>query len=137
MSVTSNSIITPQAIQAAAVVTTTAETAYNAPVTAVVKLMTFGPNGGRLTRLRSIPRATVTATGLHLYLSTDGGVTKMLIDSKLMAAHTVAATTGIPVTDWGYSDTNPLFGPPNAELYISQAVGLANGIAHDVEWADY
>lgn len=137
MSVTSNSIITPQAAQAAAVVTTTAETAYDAPVTAAVKLATFGPNGGRLTRLRSIPRATVTPTGLHLYLSTNGGVTKTLIDSKLMAAHTVAATTAIPVTDWGYSDLVPLFAPPNAELYVSQAVALLGGIAHEVEWADY
>lgn len=134
---TPNSIITPQTPKSAIALTLLAETAYAAPVTGAVKLLTFGASGGRLTRLRSRPRATVTATGLHLYLSLDAGVTKVLIDSALMAAHTVAVTTKIPETDWLYTDVNPLIGAPNAELWISQAVALAGGIAHEAEWADY
>lgn len=137
MAATPNKFISPQVVKAATAVTTAAETAYHAPVTAVVKLATFGPNGGRVTRLRSRPRATATATGLHLYLSTDAGVTKTLIDSALLAAHTVAPTTKIPETDWLYSDVNPLIGPANGELWISQAVALANGIVHEIEWGDF
>lgn len=134
---TPNSIITPQTPKSVAVVTAVAETVYKLPVTGVVKLLTFGASGGRLTRLRSRPRNTVAATGLHLYLSNDAGGTKVLIDSALMSAHTVAPTTKIPETDWLYSDVNPLIAGPNAELWISQAVALADGIAHEAEWADY
>lgn len=134
---TANSIITPQTPKSVAVVTAVAETVYKLPVTGAVKLLTFGASGGRLTRLRSRPRATVAATGLHLYLSLDAGVTKTLIDSALMSAHTVAATTKIPETDWLYSDVNPLIGAPNAELWISQAVALVDGITHEAEWADF
>lgn len=136
MPVTPNSIITPQAPKSAAAITTAAQTTYDAPANAV-KLMTAGPNGARLTRLRSRPRATVTATGLHLYISLDAGVTKTLIDSALMSAHTVAATTKIPETDWLYTDLNPLILAPNAELWVSQAVALVAGVAHEAEWADY
>lgn len=133
---TANSIITPQTPKSVAVVTTAAETAYHNP-TAVVKLLTAGPNGARLTRLRSRPRATVAATALHLYLSLDAGVTKTLIDSAAVTAHTVQPTTKIPETDWLYSDVNPLILAPSAELWLSQTVLLANGISHEAEWADY
>lgn len=137
MAVTPNSIITPQAPKGAAVVTTTANTTYTSSPTGTAALITAGANGARVTRIRSIPRATVTATGLHLFLSTDGGTTKLLIDSVLMSAHTVAATTAIPETDWGYSDDNPLILPASGILYVSQAVALTDGIVTEAEWADY
>lgn len=137
MAVTANSIITPQTPKAAAVTTTTANTTYTDSPSNTATLLTVGANGGRVTRIRSIPRATVTATALHLFLSTDSGTTKKLIDSVLVSAHTVAATTAIPETDWGYSADNPLILPANAILYVSQAVTLADGIDHQAEWADY
>lgn len=137
MAVTANAIITPQTPQARAVVTTTANTTYTSSPTNTGTLLTAGANGARVTRIRSIPRATVTATAMHLFLSTDGGTTKVLIDSVLMSAHTVAATTAIPETDWGYSDDNPLVLPASAILYVSQAVTLADGIVTEAEWADY
>lgn len=132
-----NEFISPQTPQANVVVTTTANTTYtNAPTNTQV-LATMGSSGGRVTRIRSTPRATVAATGLHLFLSTDGGTTKVLIDSVLVAAHTVAAATEIPSTDWGYSDDNPLILKAGAILYVSQAVSLTDGIAHAIEWGDY
>lgn len=137
MAVTANSIITPQTPKAAAVITTTANTTYTSSPTNTQTLITAGTNGARVTRIRSIPRATVTATGMHLFLSTDGGTTKVLIDSVLVSAHTVAVTTAIPETDWGYSDDNPLILPASAILYVSQAVTLADGIVTEAEWADY
>jgi hypothetical protein len=51
-------------------------------------------NGSLLKLLAAIPRATVTATKLQLYISFDGGTTLILLpNSALMAAHTVANTT--------------------------------------------
>lgn len=137
MATTPNSIITPQTPKANAVVSTSANTTYTSSPTNTQTLLTAGANGARVTRIRSTPRATVTATGMHLFLSVDGGTTKLLIDSLLISAHTVAATTEIPSTDWGYSDTNPLILPANAILYVSQAVTLADGIVTEAEWADY
>ena len=137
MPVTPNSIITPQTPRAAAVVTTSANTTYTSSPSNTGTLITAGANGARVTRIRSTPRASATATGLHLFLSTDGGTTKLLIDSVLMSAHTVAATTAIPQTDWGYSEDNPLILPANAILYVSQAVTLSDGIVTEAEWADY
>lgn len=137
MAVTANSIITPQTPKAACVTTTTSNTTYTDGPTNTATLLTAGANGARVTRIRSIPRATVAATSLQLYMSTDGGTTKKLIDSKLMSAHTVATTTAISTTDWGYSDSNPLILPANAILYVAQAVTLADGIDTFAEWADY
>lgn len=137
MPATPNSFISPQSVRAATAVTTALETNYHAPGAGAVKLATFGPNGGRVTRLRSRPRANVSATALHLYLSTDAGVTKTLIDSALVNAHNPANNMKIPETDWLYSDVNPLIGPANGELWISQAIALPNGIAHEIEWGDF
>lgn len=137
MPVAPNSIVTPQTPKAAVAVTDTANTAYTGSPSNAQPLVTAGANGARVTRIRSIPRGAVTATGMHLFLSTDGGTFKQLIDSVLVGAHTVAATTAIPKTDWGYSDDNPLILPANAILYVSQAVSMASGIVTEAEWADY
>lgn len=137
MAVTANAIVTPQAPKGAAVISTTANTTYTSSPTNTQGLAIIGPNGGRVTRIRSMPRATVTATMLQLFMSTDSGTTKVLIDSALMGAHTVAVTTAIPKTDWGYSEDNPLVLPANAILYVAQAVSLVDGIVTEIEWADY
>lgn len=131
-----NSIITPQKIGSPTAITTLAETNYSAPVNAVL-LLNSGEDGVRITRLRSRPRATVTATALHLYVSSDAGATKRLIDSALMSAHTVAATTKIPETDWLYTDANPMMIGPNLDVYVSQAVALVAGIVTVAELGDY
>jgi hypothetical protein len=139
MPTTANSIITPQVPKSNAVVTTTATAAapYGATPTNTQKLATMGANGGRVVRLRSRPRNTVTATNLLLFVSFDGGITKLLIDSVLMPAFTVAASTAIPSTDWGYSDLNPMMLASNAELYVANGVTLTDGIVTEIEWSDY
>ncbi len=137
MAAVPNKFISPQSVKGVAVITVDPVTSYYAPTAGAVKLLIAGPNGSRLTRLRSRPRATATATALHLYLSTDAGATKILIDSALLPAHSVAATTKIPETDWLYSDVNPLILQANAEIWVSQAVQLTNGIVHEAEWGDY
>lgn len=137
MAGTANSIITPQTPRGAVVTTSAANTTYTDAPTNTQTLATMGANGGRLTGLRSIPRATVTATALHLFMSTDGGTTKKLIRSAAMAADTVSPTDAAAVTDWGFSDDAPMILPAQAILYVSQAVSLTDGIDHHVEWADY
>jgi hypothetical protein len=103
-----------------------------------VELLTAGTEGAIVTSIWAMPRATVTATALALWVSTDSGTTKRLIDSELMAAHTVATTTAIPETKFSnYSETAPLRLPASAKLYVGIGVTLASGIVFKAEYTDY
>jgi hypothetical protein len=139
MAAPKNSIITPQIPQAAVVVTTTATAAapYGQTPTNTVQLAGMGANGGRVTRIRSRPTNTVTATSMLLFLSIDNGAHKLLIDSTLLPAQTVSATQAVTGTDWGYSDASPMILPANSQLYVANAVTSTDGIATEIEWADY
>lgn len=137
MAVTANSVITPQLPKTAYCVLDTASTDIDDAPTTSVLLVTAGANGARLTRLTSIPRATVTATMIACYLSKDAGTTKRLLDTALMAAHTVANTTEIPTTDFGYSEDNPLVLEAADRLYMTTAVALAGGIVVQAGYSDY
>jgi hypothetical protein len=135
MSVTPNSIITPQAVKSASCVCTAAKTTYGDAVNAV-KLVTPGPNGAVLYGLKAAPRATVTATQLQLYRSPDNGTTLYLIGSALMSAYTMAQTTAAPVTDFGFSETTPLRLGPGDTLWTGIGVALAGGIVFDTQYED-
>lgn len=103
-----------------------------------VLLTTAGAEGAIVTHLTAIPRATATASSLVLFLSKDGGATMHLIDSELMAAHTVAATTAIPETVFSnISDTTPLRLETGDMLYVGSQVELASGIVFAAQWMDY
>lgn len=111
--------------------------ATDAPTGAVL-LGAAGAEGAIVTRLAAIPRATATASSLLLFLSKDGGTTMRLIDSELMAAHTVAATTAIPETSFGnISDSAPLRLEAGDRLYVGSQVALASGIVFAAQWMDY
>lgn len=137
MAVTANSIVTPQGVRTAYAVADTASTDIDDAPTTTVSLFTAGANGSRVVKLTAIPRATVTASRLDLWLSKDGGTTKRLIDTALMSAHTVANTTEIPTTDFGYSEESPLIVGANEVLYVSTAVALAGGIVFYAAAQDY
>ena len=93
-------------------------------------------NGVRITRLTALARATTTATELQLYVSNDGGTTKRLIRSILMAAYTVAQTTGQTAVDMGYSDSAPLILSASEILYVG--IGVTNtGIVFRAEGFGY
>jgi len=93
-------------------------------------------NGARINRLTALARATNTATELQLYVSNDGGTTKRFIRSVLMAAYTVAQTTGQTATDFGYSDSSPLILNASETLYV--AIGVTNtGIVFRAEGFGY
>lgn len=137
MAVTPNSIVTPQAPRSGTAVCTNANTTYSDAPANAVKLATAGPNGARVTRVSAIPRGTVTPTQLQLYRSADGGTTKRLFRSALMAAHSMSATAETPIVDFGYADENPLLLGPGEELWCAAGVAAAAGICFTAEWGDY
>lgn len=122
---------------ATAVVTAAATVADDNPSNTVL-LLTAGTEGAIVSRLTAMPRATATAASLVLFLSKDGGTTKRLIDSELMAAYTMAATTAIPETAFSnISDNSPLRLEAGDKLYVGSQVALASGIVFSAQWMDY
>ncbi len=106
--------------------------------TNTILLETAGSDGAILTKLTAIPRATVTASSLCLFISQDSGTTKRLIDSVLMEAHTVADTTAIPKTEFSdISEITPIRLEALDELYVSSKVALAGGIVFASEMTDF
>lgn len=106
--------------------------------TETVKIVTAGANGAILTALSAMPRATVAASCLLVWVSKDAGTTKYLIDSALMAAHTVASNTAIPATTFStYSEDNPFRLQAADEIYVGSAVALAGGIVFEAEYTDF
>lgn len=129
-----NSVVTTQSVRVEQCICTAAKTTYNDAANAVL-LFTAGANGSLLKSVKAIPRATVTATQLMLFLSNDGGTTLTLLPfNALMAAHTVAVTTAIPATDLGVSGLRL---SPNDEIYAAIGVALAGGIAFTAEGEDF
>ncbi len=123
---------------ASAVVTDASASLDGLTPTNTVLLLTAGADGALLTRLRAIPRATVTASDLLLWVSLDGGTSKYLLDSVLMAAHTVATTTAIPMTSFSsYTEDAPLRLEAGAKLYVGSAVALAGGIVFNANYTDF
>jgi hypothetical protein len=118
-------------------VCTAAATLTDTPSNTVL-LVTAGSNGAILTRLTAIPRVTVTASSLVLFLSKDGGTTQRLLDSELMAAHSVAATTAIPETTFvAYGEASPLRLEAGDKLYVGSQVAAAGGIVFRAEFTDF
>src|SRR5882757_9633299 len=125
MPTTANSIITPQTPKSASAHTATAQVTFP-PTTSpgnTVLLVTFGANGGRLTRLEGCPQETTTANNLQAYRDNGtGGVSKFMFRQVTLTS-TVSATAAAANGDFGYSDSNPFIGAPNERIYV--AVGVA------------
>jgi hypothetical protein len=138
MAGTANSIITPQTPKSAHVAQSfTANSTYTTTPTNTVLLVTAGANGGRLTKLRAIPSATVTVTQLQEFRSLDTGTTKKFSNAVLGApgGYTMAQTTLPPIADFGYSDDNPKVLSAGEQLYV--AAGVTGSWSFEAEWADY
>jgi len=103
-----------------------------------VLIATAGSEGALLTAVSAIPRATITATAMYLYISKDSGTTKYLIDSELILAHTVATTTLIPENFFtNISESSPVRLEAGDEVYVGISVGLAGGVVFKAEWTDF
>ncbi len=126
-----------QTPKTATAVVTGVATLTDTPANTVL-LATAGADGAILTRLTAIPRATVTASSLVLFISKDNGTTQRLLDSELMAAHTVASTTAIPETYFAnYSESAPLRLEAGDRLYVGSQVALAGGIVFRAEFTNF
>lgn len=127
-----------QTLKTATAVATAAATITNDTPANTVELLTAGTEGAILTRLTAIPRATVTAASLVLFISSDAGTTKRLVDSVLMAAQTIATTTAVSKTSFAdYSESSPLRLAAGDKLYVGSQVALAGGIVFKAEYMDF
>lgn len=136
MAVSANAIVTPQTPKSAAVGLTTGNTTFTTSPTNTALLVTAGVNGARVTRLWAVPLEQInTANNIQLYRSYDGGATKYLADSKLMATISPGAAVANTPTDFGYSDDNPLIMLANERLYVAE--GQTEAVNVIAEWADY
>lgn len=126
---------TPQT--ATALVTAATTIATDAPANTTL-LLQAGSDGALVTRITATPRATATASGLVLFLSKDGGTTKRLINSVLMAANTYAVTKANPITAFAtYSEASPLRLSAGDQLYAGSLVALASGVVFTAEYTDF
>ena len=137
-----NTAVFPQTPTTAVAVCTAACTTYSDTSNKVL-LYTAGANGGEICHLSAIPRATVTATQLQLYLSKDSGTTMSLVSTSLMAAYTMAQTTVCSGTQILHGDgsaiteANPLRLAAADRLYVAIGVALAGGVEFIAEGRDY
>ena len=134
---TTNTAAFAQTTKTGVATVTAADDLTDAPANTIL-LATAGADGAIFTKLTAIPRATVTASSLHLFISKDGGTTKKLLDSALMEAHTVAATTAVPQTIFTtITEDAPIRLETADELYVGSGVALAGGIQFTGEWTDF
>lgn len=138
MALTNTAVFAQTPKTATAVTTAACGTISGDTPTNTVELLTAGSDGCIVTRLTAMPRATVTASSLLLFISKDGGATMRLIDSELMAAFTVTATTAIPETSFAnYSETTPLRLESGDKLYVGNQVALASGVVWAAQYTNF
>lgn len=127
MTVTPNSLITPQAPLVGKCKLTAANINYDVP-TAATQLLPGQANGARITRVQFTPAATVVACDCQLY-GYDGSSYRH-IKTMAMSAQTIGTgnTTQIIPVDFGYSDVNPLYLAPNEQLMT--AISVAQTSVH-------
>lgn len=105
-----------------------------------VPLLTAGQDGAMVTRLTAMPRGTVAATSLLIFIKKagDAAAYRALVDSVTMPAQTIAAGTGISSTFFTqYNEGTPLRLAPGDELHVGITVGVAAGIAFRAEFIDF
>lgn len=97
----------------------------NTPTNTVL-LVTAGNDGEMIVKVSAIPKATVTASCLHLFLRKSGdaaNIRRLLPYSALMAAYTYATTTeNKPTTFADITEANPLRLEAGDELYAGATV---------------
>lgn len=131
---------TATAVATAAIALTGANSLATDTAAGTVLLATAGADGALLTRLTAIPRGTVTATTLPLFIrrASEPAANRMLIDSAVMPAQTVNGTVQVIPTVFSlYNEGTPLRMGPGDELYVGATVALAAGIAFRAELTDF
>lgn len=117
---------------------TAADDLTDAPANTVLIVTADALDGAIVTKITAIPRATITASRLDLFISKDSGTTKKFLDSETMAAFTVVATAEVPETVFAnITETAPIRLEAGDELYVGSGVALAGGIQFTAEWTDF
>lgn len=122
----------PQTPKFGSAVITAANTLLDGSGT-IAEVLTAGADGTQVYGLYAGARATVTATAVRFFISTDGGSSWKYLPEfdSLIPAHTVADTTvnegRVTVID-RESETDRLDLPANAKLGAAIAVPLAGGV---------
>jgi len=138
MALTNTAVFAQTPKTATAVTTAACGTIAGDAPTGTVELLTAGTDGALVTKLTCMPRATVTASSLLLFISKDSGTTKRLIDSELMSAFTVTTTTAIPETPFAnISETTPLRLEAGDKLYVGNQVALAAGVVWAAQYTNF
>lgn len=131
---------TATAIATNAIALTGANSVATSTPNETVLLLTAGAEGALLTRLTAMPRGTVTATSLLLFIrkATDAANVRTLVDGALMAAYTFNGTTLPPVANFAlYNEGTPYRLQPGDELYVGITVALAAGVAFRAEYSEF
>tara|TARA_R110000772_G_scaffold54324_3_gene124065 strand:+ start:443 stop:856 length:414 start_codon:yes stop_codon:yes gene_type:complete len=119
-------------------VLTAAGTSVDDDPTNSVLIATAGGDGALLTSLTCIPRVTVTASRINLFVSGDSGSTKRLVSSVLMEAQTVNTTTVTAQTVFTeITETTPMRLEAAERIYMNSAVALSDGIVCTAETTDF
>lgn len=128
MTVSANSIITPQTPVFRTAIAVTADVAFNAPVNIYTLIDdATNTNGMRLRSIIAITRATLAAS-LNCLLYKKVGTTYTLVDSGLLLTVTPSATVANGKFDFGYSDDNPFEVEALTGLVVAIGTTIANGV---------
>jgi hypothetical protein len=131
MTVTANSIITPQKAVTFTAIATAAETAFNSPTNVVTlvdeTVVGNNDNGLRITSLSAITRAAV-ATACNCQLYRKQGAVFTLIASVVLVTGTPSASVANQVADFGFSEDNPLVLAGGVGLSVAIGQAIANGV---------
>lgn len=140
MTVTANSIVTPQGPKSAAVLHSTQQNTWPPTTTPTntTLLLTAGANGARLVRLVALPNESTGAVGVMQAYRDVGtaGASKYLFATQTSTNDTVSGTDGPLPLDFGYSDSNPMILQPNERIYVAHSLS-AKVVGFIAEWADY
>lgn len=127
-----------QTYKTAAAAVTTALASLNPAIGTLTLLATAGTNGAVVTKLSAIPKGTVTASSLALFLVKSANPSApFLIDSELMPAYTLSTTTAVPETVFtNISNDTPIRLEAGDMLYVGAQVAQAAGVVFKAEWGN-
>lgn len=124
----------PQDLQLDVATLTAANTTLTDSPDDTALLLTAGSEGNEVYALYCLPRATLTAGNLYVYLSTDAGTTNKMIGVIAHPGGTVSTSVAPVVAGWTWPDGDPiskekpLYVPPTARLYVGYSQAIADGL---------
>lgn len=108
-------------------------------VTNLGLIFTAGAEGSLVTTITAIPRATIAATVVYLFIASDGtGAVARLLDSILLPAQTLSTSSAVNLSTFtNYTEDYPLRLKANDRIYAAISVTAASGIVITARGMDY